>query len=232
MDFATGLADYLRPSGRVFCAVLDASQEDCERAQAAGVTIVPIGKDIDTPSFDEDWAYTIRERLPPDTSIDWWIGHDVTSAAAAIKGPQIAGGGGSAVIMHMSYLDYASYKHSSGSEADRKDRRQRELFRRAHRHFAVGPLLRDGMREMVDGEATMLVPGFPDVPIRPAEDRLTLITFGRMDRESDRIKQGALAVAGFASARRRAQQLVGMPHVLRDNPRMRVIGISKEKGEE
>jgi glycosyltransferase involved in cell wall biosynthesis len=232
MDFAAALAGYLRPSGRVFCAVLNASREDCERAQVAGVTLVPIGKDTDASSYDEDWAYTVRERLPPEISIDWWVGHDVTSAAAAIKGPKIAGGGGSAVIMHMSYLDYASYKHGSGSQADRKDRRQRELFTRAHRHFAVGPLLRDAMREMVNSEVTMLVPGFAEVQIHPAEARLTLITFGRMDRESDRIKQGALAVAGLASARRRAQELVGMPHVLRDNPRMRLIGITEEKGEE
>jgi hypothetical protein len=29
MDFAAALAEYLKPSGRVFCAVLSASREDC-----------------------------------------------------------------------------------------------------------------------------------------------------------------------------------------------------------
>ena len=65
MDFAVALASYLKPSGRVFCAVLDASREDCERAQASGVTLVPLGKPIDTPCYDEDWAHRIRRRLPP-----------------------------------------------------------------------------------------------------------------------------------------------------------------------
>ena len=52
-----------------------------------------------------------------------------------------------------------------------------------------------------------------------------------MDRESDRIKQGGLAVAGFACAVRSAHQ-PGMSRILRDNPQMRVIGISEEKGTE
>jgi len=231
MDFAVGLAGHLKPGGRVFCAVLHASREDCERAEALDVTLVPIGRDIEIPSYDEAWAHTVRERLPPKTSIDWWVGHDVTSAAAALKGPQVAGAGHSAVIMHMNYADYVSYKRGSGAEAVRKERRQRQLFNRADKHFAVGPLLRDAMRDMVDHEITMLVPGFAEIEGRPATHALTLITFGRMDRESDRIKQGGLAVAGFASAVRSAHQL-GMPQLLRADPQMRVIGISEEMGAE
>src|ERR1700730_15122623 len=42
----------------------------------------------------------------------------------------------------------------------------------------------------------MLIPGFANVPVRPSSQYLHLITFGRMDRESDRVKQGGLAVAG------------------------------------
>jgi hypothetical protein len=230
MDFATALAKHLKGTGRVFYSVLEASREDSERAEAAGVTLVALSKGHQYSEYDVHWAHAVQEMLPSETSIDWWVGHDVISAAAALKGPQV-GGGRSAVIMHMNYADYASFKHGSGSEAVRKEKRQRELFRAAHKHFAVGPLLRDAMRDMVDGEVRMLVPGFARVQVRPATHSLTLITFGRMDRESDRIKQGALAVAGFASAVRAAQQ-PGMPRLLRDNPQMRVIGISEEKGPE
>src|SRR5688572_12749928 len=109
MDFAAGLAGYLKPSGRVFCAVLHALREDCDRAQGVGVTLIPIEKNIDSHSYDEDWAFTIWERFQkqyPGTPIDWWVGHDVTSAAAALRGAQVAGGGRSAVIMHMNYADY------------------------------------------------------------------------------------------------------------------------------
>jgi hypothetical protein len=190
MDFAAGLAAYLKPSGSVFCAVLDASREDCEHAHTLGVTLVPIGRDIETPSYDEAWAHTVRERVPPKISIDWWVGHDVTSAAAALKGPLVADGGRSAVIMHMNYADYMSYKHEIGAKAVTKERLQRNLFKGVDKHFAVGPLLRDAMRDMVDGEVTMLVPGFASIESRPTTYELILITFGRLDRESDRIKQG------------------------------------------
>jgi hypothetical protein len=235
VDFAAALAAYLKPSGRVFCAVLDALRDDRERADAIGVTLVPIGRDGNSPCYDEAWAYTAWERLQqqcPDTSIDWWVGHDVTSAEAALKGPQVAREGHCALIMHMNYADYASYKHGDGAEAAKKERRQRGLFKRADRHFAVGPLLRNAMRDMVDGhEVTMLVPGFARIEGRPATHELTLITFGRMDRESGRIKQGGLAVAGFAAAVRSARQQE-MPQTLCSNPQMRLIGIEREGGEE
>jgi glycosyltransferase involved in cell wall biosynthesis len=134
--------------------------------------------------------------------------------------------------MHMNYADYVSYKRGVGAEATRKEGRQRSLFKRADKRFAVGPLLRNAMRDMVDGhEVTMLVPGFADIESRPATHELTLITFGRMDRESDRIKQGGLAVAGFATAVRSARQHQ-MPERLCSNPQMRLIGIERAGGDE
>jgi hypothetical protein len=88
------------------------------------------------------------------------------------------------------------------------------------------------MRDMVDGhQVMMLVPGFPNIESRPATHELTVITFGRMDRESDRIKQGGLAVAGFATAVRSARQQE-MPQALCSNPQMRLIGIERAGGDE
>ena len=134
--------------------------------------------------------------------------------------------------MHMSYIDYAGYKHSSGVNAVEKEAQQRKIFTQAHKHFAVGPLLRDAMHDMVDGGVTMLVPGFATISSKPSTARLTLITFGRMDRESDWVKQGSLTVAGFASACRQAHAIPGLPSQLRDNPQMRVIGLAKSGEEE
>src|SRR5215470_12493921 len=235
MDFAQGLVTYLHGTGRVFCAVLDASHADLAEAESRGVTLLPIGRSPESASYDKSWAYDVSKRLQaqyPDQTIDWWVGHDVVSGAAAVEGPSVAQYGRTAVIMHMSYIDYAGYKHSSGVNAVEKEAQQRQLFTQAHKHFAVGPLLRDAMHDMVDGDVTMLVPGFATIPPKPATARLTLITFGRMDRESDRVKQGSLAVAGFASACRQAHAIPGLPQPLRDNPQMRVIGIAQSGGEE
>ena len=214
MDFAQGLVTYLHGAGRVFCAVLDASHADLAEAEARGVTLLSIERSPESASYDRSWAYDVWKRLQsqyPGQIIDWWVGHDVVSGAAAVEGPSVARYGHTAVIMHMSYIDYAGMKHSSGVNAVEKEAQQRQIFTQAHKHFAVGPLLRDAMHDMVDGDVTMLVPGFATISPKPSTARLTLITFGRMDRASDRIKQGSLAVAGFASACRQARDIPGLP---------------------
>jgi tetratricopeptide (TPR) repeat protein/glycosyltransferase involved in cell wall biosynthesis len=235
MDFAHGLATHLKHTGTVFCAVLSASREDREDAQEQGIKLIPINKPIDSSRYDSSWAYDVwknfRQTYQND-KIDWWVGHDVVSGAAAVEGPSVAEHGQTAVIMHMHYIAYSGYKHSSGVEAIEKDKQQREIFGQSHKHFAVGPLLRDAMRDMVDGPVAMLVPGFATITSRPSTAQLNLITFGRMDRESDRIKQGTLAVAGFASACRRAHDIPGLPRMLCENPQMRVIGIAQAGNDE
>lgn len=86
------------------------------------------------------------------------------------------------------------------------------------------------MRDMVDGDVTMLVPGFATIVSRPATAYLSLITFGRMDRASDRVKQGSLAVAGFASACHQAHTISGLPSALRDHPQMGSLVSHRQQG--
>jgi hypothetical protein len=233
MDFALGLASYLGDGGNVFCAVFQPSMEDIERARP--VTLVPIDRPVTTPGYDRSWALDVWQRFEkdyPGEQIDWWVGHDVTTGWAAAEGPGVAKHGQSALIMHMNYADYQAYKGGTGEQAHHKEMAQRQLFPRAQRWFANGPLLRDALRDIVHQPVTMLVPGFAAVPPSPSSGRLKLITFGRMDRESDRIKQGTLAVSGFAAAVKQAWSTAGLPPKLRDSPQMRVIGISEPGGAE
>ena len=150
MDFAQGLAASLQGTGRVFCAVLGASRDEVEEAAAHHITLLSLERPPESPSYDQSWAYEVWKRIQaqhPGQTIDWWVGRDVVSGAAAVEGPSAARAGRTAVIMHMSYIDYAGYKHSSGFNAIEKDTQQRTLFRQADKHFAVGPLLRNAMRE-------------------------------------------------------------------------------------
>ena len=142
MDFAHGLVAYLQGAGNVFCAVLNPSREDREDAAQQGVKLIAIDKPQDSSHYDNTWAYEVWKKFRqdyPDPKIDWWVGHDVISGAAALEGPLASGYGHTAVIMHMSYIDYASYKHGSGLHAVEKDAQQRKIFTQAHKHFAVGP---------------------------------------------------------------------------------------------
>ena len=92
--------------------------------QECGVTLVPIGRPGETGAFDRSWAHDVWEKFQqrfPDTSIDWWVGHDVTSGEAALKGPEVAGAGRTALIMHMRYLQYQAVKH--GNAVGRRSKR-------------------------------------------------------------------------------------------------------------
>ncbi len=235
MDFACGLAAHLGESGKVFCAAFRPSLEDIEKAKKDRVSLVSIDRPVDSSAYDKSWAYDVWQKLQkihPNERIDWWVGHDVTTGWAAVEGPIVAQHGRSALIMHMNYADYQAYKGGVGDRAAKKERQQRELFNKSNLHFAIGPLLRAALKDVVQSDVTMLVPGFAKVPVQPSTHRLTLITFGRMDRESDRIKQGGLAVAGFASAVHYACKRAGSPPKLKENPQMRVIGIKEANGDE
>ena len=235
MDFAIGLAKHLGPGGRVFCAVFRPASEDFENAKSGGVHLLGIDRPEESPAYDKSWALDVWREFQSKHStdqIDWWVGHDVTTGAAATEGPSITGHGKSALIMHMNYADYQAYKGGVGERAQKKILEQRQLFPRADRWFANGPLLRDALRDIVRRDPTMLVPGFAEIPIQPSEHRLQLITFGRMDRESDRIKQGSLAVAGFGSAVSYAGANKGSPEKLKKSPQMRVIGIDRPGSDE
>jgi hypothetical protein len=82
--------------------------------------------------------------------------------------------------MHMNYADYQSFKSGVGERAQKKHKEQCGLFQNADRCFANGPLLRDALSDIVNQPVTMLVPGFANVPARPAAHRLHVITFGRI----------------------------------------------------
>ena len=234
MDFAVGLASFLGKNGQVFCSAFRAAKEDFENAAAKGVRLISIDRPMDSAGYDKSWALDVWQQLQkecPGERIDWWVGHDVTTGWAAVEGPSVAAYGKSALVMHMNYADYQAYKGSVGQRAAEKEREQRRLFAKANRCFANGPLLRDALKEFAT-EVSMLVPGFASIAVHPSSHRLHVVTFGRMDRESDRIKQGGLAVAGFASAIKHAWSNPGSPEKLKENPQMRVIGVREPGGEE
>ena len=235
MDFAIGLANHLGDQGEVFCSAFSPTLEDIADAEKKHVTLIGIDRPVDSPAYDPSWAWDVWRRFQEKCSgeqLDWWVGHDVTTGHAAVAGPIVASHGRSALIMHMNYADYQAYKTEVGERARKKVLEQRQLFPKAVRWFANGPLLTNALKEIVGPDVSMLIPGFADVHARPSSDRLNVITFGRMDRESDRVKQGALAVAGFASAVKQACSTEGSPEKLKDNPRMWVVGIKEPGGDE
>jgi tetratricopeptide (TPR) repeat protein len=239
-DFAIGLKDVLATKGTVYCAVLRPTREDREAASHCGVTLINVDRDPGSSRYDPAWGLEILNQLRRDHGdplIDWWVGHDLISMAAALSGREAANYGGIAAIKHTSHFDFKSGQYGSGSRAIIPHDQQIDLFNKADKHFGVGPLLTEKMGDQLnEHNATMLVPGFPgEFQGRPPKTDLVLTTFGRMDRLSDRIKQGSLAVAALARAccdAREVAEKQGQRSRLTGNPAIQVIGITEGDSEE
>lgn len=238
-DFSVGLAAALGNRGRVFCAVLDPKDSDHADAKSGNVTLIPIVGKKASDQFDTAWTYEIVHWLKEHCGgpkIAWWVGHDLTSGDAALKGPQVGLGGRPALIHHMSYIDYQAVKHDDGLLAVAKDEEQRKLFSSNEAAlFGVGPHLRNSCQRLA-GDArkpVMLVPGFTEVNLsRKATSNLVAVSFGRMEMASDRIKQGQLAVAAFGAAINSANLTPALRPSSMNSPRLYVIGLPKGETEE
>lgn len=234
-DFAKALSGVLAPNTRVTCVVMYATAEDTEDAAKAGVRLLSLGAK-DSERVDESRAVNVLDAVQNVDSgeVLWWVGHDVISGDAAVALPKKAGQGKAAVIHHMSYVDYATYKQGKASITKEKREQQRRIFKQADMVFGVGPLLRDSLADLISDskKAMMLVPGLAEIEPAPSPKRFSAITFGRLDPENDRIKQGRLAIAGFATACRKAHEDEVYPEALRENPRLFVIGVSPSGDEE
>ena len=112
------------------------------------------------------------------------------------------------------------------------------MFSKADICLAVGPLLTKKLEDLLRTEknpppVTMLVPGLDD----PAEHGVYCpetpphyfsgFAAGRLTPEDDRIKQGRLALHGFADAVKEARR-VGFPLPLTQSPCMNLMGIEPE----
>ena len=233
-DLSIGLAQVLRGEGQVFCAVPNPQPEDESDAAAYGVILVPIrGKKI-SDRLDSSWAHDAWNWLGSQNvkTMNIWVGHDVISGDIAMNAARTFGGA-LGLIHHMSYIDYQGFKGKRGSEVDRLDREQRKLFSAKDAVlFAIGPLLTESCNQLANRRSTVeLVPGFPELTSQDRTDnKLVAITYGRMDKASDPIKQGRLAAAAFGAAIDSAR--AGVPSSFMSAARMYVVGIEPDVYEE
>ncbi|NVJ26737.1 tetratricopeptide repeat protein [Myxococcus sp. AM011] len=235
-DFSKALSPVLAPQTCVTCVVMDALPEEVEDAARHGVRLLSIGIKNISERIDESRVANVLEAVQRDgdEQVLWWVGHDVHSGPAAIALSKKTGKGKAALFHHMNYIAYTAYKQGEAIAAKAKEDAQRALFRQADKVFAVGPLLRDSLSDLHEGMRPphMVVPGLAEIVPAPLGKTFSGITFGRLDPANDRIKQGRLAIAGFAIACREANEKPREPQALRDGPLLRVIGVSPSSEEE
>lgn len=231
-DLACAVADLLSEQYQIVSVVIKASSKEVEAARKKGVELVPLSRRDEMDRFEDEDVGEILARITSTSegNIAWWIGHDVFTGDIAIEAARASKNGRSAVIHHMDYEAYESYKGADGDTTRNKIERQRHILSRADLVFAVGPKLGNSAREKIaanqDVEVVELIPGLADISGVSTPKRFSVITFGRLNPQNDRIKQTRLAVAAFAHARRIK------PDPLGNDAGITVIGLTENKSDD
>ncbi|MGZ5054644.1 MAG: glycosyltransferase family 4 protein [Methylobacter sp.] len=234
-DFLRGFGGAFGKHVQIYCVVFAAEAKDLKEAQDSLITLIPFKKPPTGEKLEQSHATEIISLLETE-NIDYnqavWLGHDLFTGAAAVEGAQKTSSR-SAVIHHMSYSAYESYKSGSAEKAKEKTNEQKAIFQVAVVRLAVGPLLRDALDYLLEPNSTsMLIPGLPDIDVEQPPKQWTAVLFGRLNPETDRIKQAKLGVAAIAQTYKNANQDVGASPLLRNRPRIKLFGIDSNDEQE
>ncbi|WP_340124190.1 tetratricopeptide repeat protein [Methylobacter svalbardensis] len=231
-DFLRGFGGAFGKYVHIFCVVPAAEAKDFKEAKDSLVKLIPFEQPPTSEKLEQSHAAEIISLLEAE-NIDYnqavWLGHDLFTGAAAVAGAQQTNSR-SAVIHHMSYAAYESYKSGSAVKAQAKTKVQKTIFQAANVRLVVGPLLRDALDDWFgSGSTQMLIPGLPNIDPKPISNKLTAVLFGRLNPETDRIKQTKLGVAAIAQAYKQAVNDSGAPAMLRDTrPRIKLFGVAED----
>ncbi len=217
-----------RPDLEVYCVTGGAQDSEVQEALSHGVQLVNLHERNflapDPRVLGEelaDWSRTL-------VGLAWWIGHDVITGPAVVDAARRTGVR-VAIVQHTDYASYGALKGTPGIAVVDRDWAESKTLAKADVLFGVGPKLAsaalDRIRfENTDVQVTQIVPGLPDIATaRTPPNTFRAVTYGRLDEQSDRIKQSRLAVRSFGELIGQVPDLVGL------DPRISVIGLTTEQ---
>ncbi|WGG48571.1 tetratricopeptide repeat protein [Rugamonas sp. DEMB1] len=216
------------------CVVLHASVAEIAQARNEAITLVSLDlpRQRDFPAdLLEQVAVALRTAGVTSDPETVWLGHDRITGAVALAAASLYSGR-AALIHHMSYRHYEAFAEGSDS-AYKKESEQRNLFGQADFTFAVGPLLRDSLIEMLDHDrVVMLVPGMAEIEPKKMHRTFKGFLSGRLSSDAKKVKQAQLGIAAFANAIKQASENSGLPADLRgaSEPQLTLRGVDFENG--
>ena len=223
--------------------VLNATDEDRADAERHHVELIDLN--VSDRRFPSDTAGKVASTLAPRSQnrLCIWLAHDTVSGALALQLRGLVANSRAVIIHHMAFGAYQDFKKGSSHKAAEKREMQRALFKQADLCFAVGPMLRDQLADLLSGEPNppaieMLVPGLaePDperveISDSPPHNFMAFVA-GRLGAEDDRIKQGALSVRAFGRAAKSAFQDDHADQAIRRSPTLRMRGVPDDGQDE
>lgn len=184
----------------VVCMTIQASRADIEDAEKLGIKLISMtNQDLKDAKVLCDEL--IRQGIGEGREV-LWIGHDVKTGEIALECKKMTGGK-FVLFHHMDYEEYYWLKSPYNSdEFEIKKEKQKELCNQADAIIAIGPkLYHSALRKTDKNKVNLLIPGLEEINDgRHLENKHKAITFGRVEKENDIIKQTELAVCGYAKA--------------------------------
>lgn len=223
-DLCLAVAQKYKEKHKVISVTRTMSDSIKKDAKKNGIEL--IGLDPEELSSPNSIIDAVQEYCKYDSMI-YWIGHDIKTGAVACECSKRRGDK-FVFVHHMDYVSYYAFKSNNGEEAAKREQKQIELLKRADFVFAVGPLLRDSARKKVNKEVNMIIPGLAEMGTIQGNDNKTVaLTFGRVEKDNDIIKQTKLAIAAFSKVYGENAYLFE-----KNRPMMRVIGCDSNNSEE
>lgn len=189
---------------KVFCIITEAEVDSDEedRAKEEGIILkyykrplqtlkTGIGKIIQEEKFEQLF----------------FVGHDVFTGGFSNKLAQQFNNSLSVVLHHMSYESYYYIRERDPNKIKEKEKEQETILAHANIVLAIGPLLFDTARDIINNNESKsvirieeIIPGLED--IKPNENNhinKTIIVFGRLEDKNNMLKQTGLAFDAIGS---------------------------------
>ena len=197
-DFILALGD--NNTQKVICLCVDANQNNIKEASEHKVTLIN--------STLDDIKNTQTLLLEPylqdytDNNL-FWIGHDIKTGFWALNYKNFFKKGKLILFNHMDYNEIYKPRNDSKTSQNKKTE-QENLFSKADYIFAVGPKLFESAEDRkakTNSKAKVFnfLPGLSNIePITDTQNTFSAISFGRIEKDNDIIKQNNLVVRSFS----------------------------------
>ncbi len=242
VEWVRSLGIAARRDYQLICVVLQADAADHEDARRHHVRLVSLGHLTSDLPVNQAGPVLAAVRSASSVELDscavFWLGHDDKTGGLALALRQALPGSCAVLVNHMAFRAYQDVK-KDGAGAASKQQAQRDLFEQADLCFAVGPMLRDHLCDMLPAakrsSVTMLVPGLAEPDPRQVflsdQAPFNFIAFlgGRLGSDDERIKQALLGVRGFGRAVCQCQSKANARHALSRSPILRMRGVPSEQ---
>lgn len=209
----------------VVCVCQVASDQDIADGASADVQLLRLEEAGNDQRLTENRYHELINVVEKNCrgTVAWWIGHDVISGEIATRAAKESGAK-SAILHHMNYEAYKSI--SADPKLGTKIAAQAKTLINTDLVFAVGPKLRNSALDKVsrnpDIDVVELIPGLDDVVGIEMPKVFRAVTFGRMEKRTNAIKQASLATAAFAKCQVEPESGLG------NDANLQVIGIAGE----